>query len=692
MVKSIDGSFAFSIDSSLHFLKEPFMTTKSRLLYVWTRQYKRLNNVGFCLVADYDIEFNGHEFKFKYINDFPEVFNSLKNICTFVGENGVGKSSALELIDEVLAKNFSSNYLSIFENIDEDGVITIELVPTFENLLKNEAHSLKPAIQKLEENVVNEIYRINHQTEMKFKFNSSHNGKDLDDRGTGLIIYNSSYSKEVYNSFTKQGVRTSNRTVLTSNLLQHIKYYKTVKTLKNINAINKIFMNSDIQICNKEVKISYFSIDNTIHSDLSDWFSSLHKNVNDRYIDKDVHDKFSLPSEDEFRNKLFNIHVEEKVRSATLSIYYEVFKQAFYKEDELDYQHDFVVLALYQIGLIDLDTACTLAHLSIPLSLLDGDNNQIFESKKSDILELNNIFGHIKSLFVDYQSRLVIVNKTDDLKFSNDQVQFIFSVNEDSRNEINSIELKFKHKLFALGALCSSFKIKIDKIFVSKWVGVSSGELNLLTLFSGLIDLDSSRSRTRGANNYILLLDEPEQAFHPEWQRKFIYMMSTFLESHEDYQNKNIQIIMTTHSPLTLTDLLEKNTYYFSIKNNKLDIQNKNAFAANIHELLLDKFFLKSTIGLVAENYIKDTVKFLNGDGQQNQGLINSWNDAKSVIDQVSDRLLKNELLKIYSKKYKPAVSNEFVDMLRGNKHNLLRLLQDDDLEGVADIIGNRDV
>ncbi len=41
------------------------MPKQQRLIYVWTKNYKALQNIGFCLVADYRITFDGKKFTLK---------------------------------------------------------------------------------------------------------------------------------------------------------------------------------------------------------------------------------------------------------------------------------------------------------------------------------------------------------------------------------------------------------------------------------------------------------------------------------------------------------------------------------------------------------------------------------------------------------------------------------------------------
>jgi hypothetical protein len=80
------------------------------------------------------------------------------------------------------------------------------------------------------------------------------------------------------------------------------------------------------------------------------------------------------------------------------------------------------------------------------------------------------------------------------------------------------------------------------------------------------------------------------------------------------------------------------------IKNNDL-----NTFAANIHTLLKDSFFMESTIGKFAKCKINDVIRFLTDD--EYKGDMNKQR-AKYIISNIGEDLVKNKLQKTYSEKY----------------------------------------
>lgn len=135
--------------------------------------------------------------------------------------------------------------------------------------------------------------------------------------------------------------------------------------------------------------------------------------------------------------------------------------------------------------------------------------------------------------------------------------------------------------------------------------GLSSGENNLLSLYSRLfstlkIKTDGSRGDevinnfSTGeikCNNILLLIDEADLSYHPEWQRNFIYSLLRFLASV--FYNCNVQVILTTHSPIILSDVPRSNVTYLKQGKNDSDNLHMETFGQNIYTLFNDAFFFE---------------------------------------------------------------------------------------------------
>ena len=132
---------------------------------------------------------------------------------------------------------------------------------------------------------------------------------------------------------------------------------------------------------------------------------------------------------------------------------------------------------------------------------------------------------------------------------------------------------------------------------------LSSGELAMLNLYSRIkyavdeLSLDEHRG-----NSVVLLLDEAEIGFHPEWQRQFVNKLTQFISMMNVNRNP-IQIIYTTHSPITLSDMPKECVNLLKSDHNgttnEIPENKKETFGANVFELYGDSFFMEH--GLIGE-------------------------------------------------------------------------------------------
>ncbi len=144
-----------------------------------------------------------------------------------------------------------------------------------------------------------------------------------------------------------------------------------------------------------------------------------------------------------------------------------------------------------------------------------------------------------------------------------------------------------------------TFKPRID---------LSSGEKGLLDLFSSFYSIKDELK----TKNILLFIDEGDATFHPEWKIKYVNSLVKIFP--KIFEQNTIQIIFTTHDPLTLSDIPDNNIVY--LKNRRVlsdEDKPKKTFGANISELLEESFFLENgLIGDFAKEKIEQTINWLN--------------------------------------------------------------------------------
>lgn len=194
---------------------------------------------------------------------------------------------------------------------------------------------------------------------------------------------------------------------------------------------------------------------------------------------------------------------------------------------------------------------------------------------------------------------------------------------------------------------------------VYNW-GLSSGESNLLHLFTKLryaltgnvfdkerdveCAIETSKPKAQytkreeklltttdnktmhDCDSVILFIDEADLTYHPEWQRQFVAILTEFLPRM--YTNpyypgsgsgcKEIQVILSTHSPLMLSDFPAASVTYLR-KNDDGTSRIDNCrqlvtFGENLYTILKDSFYLNNgAVGefarLKIEQVLSDTAR-----------------------------------------------------------------------------------
>lgn len=139
-------------------------------------------------------------------------------------------------------------------------------------------------------------------------------------------------------------------------------------------------------------------------------------------------------------------------------------------------------------------------------------------------------------------------------------------------------------------------------------IDLSSGERGLLDLFSSFHSIKDEII----SKNILVFIDEGDATFHPEWKIKYVNSIIKIFP--QIFKEKKIQIIFTTHDPLTLSDIPDNNIVY--LKNRRIlndEEKPKKTFGANISELLEESFFLENgLIGDFAKEKIEQTINWLN--------------------------------------------------------------------------------
>ncbi|QNM18192.1 AAA family ATPase [Citrobacter freundii] len=138
------------------------------------------------------------------------------------------------------------------------------------------------------------------------------------------------------------------------------------------------------------------------------------------------------------------------------------------------------------------------------------------------------------------------------------------------------------------------------------WKGFSSGEYALIKFFC---ELEAAVLKLqKKTKSFIFIIDEVDLYLHPEWQREFIDELIEHLASLRI--NMKSQVILTTHSPIIISDFLSENIVALN-KNNSGQVEkiSSSGFGTPISELYIDGMHLSSTFGSRSKRYIDDIIE-----------------------------------------------------------------------------------
>lgn len=238
---------------------------------------------------------------------------------------------------------------------------------------------------------------------------------------------------------------------------------------------------------------------------------------------------------------------------------------------------------------------------------------------------------------------------------------FYLSLSGITQKVLNSLYSYYNPLPIAPYASYGTLDNKVANGFISLNLGVSTGERTLFTLLSRilgfifakqgeihrLMDFKILNRHDFDGKTIILILDEPDAQLHPEWQQKFVDILLSFLNQY--FPKVNFQIIFTTHSPILLSDIPQSNIILLEKgPNGRCQVikkQNyKETFAANIHSLYNDSFFLD---GIPIGHFAKKKIQYI-------YDMIDHGHLSPQLLDdiyRVGEPIIRATLLRAYDNK-----------------------------------------
>ena len=205
---------------------------------------------------------------------------------------------------------------------------------------------------------------------------------------------------------------------------------------------------------------------------------------------------------------------------------------------------------------------------------------------------------------------------------------------------------------------------------------ISSGELAMINLFSYIVDSAILPLERQEKKKTILIIDEIDMGLHPRWQQNILHHLLRWLNSYKEY---SFQIILTSHSPIVLSDILMEDVIKLCKESQgKISVKkmDKLTFGTTISKQILDTFYMdKGNIGSFSKEKIKEIIKRIaeldiNSSAEEIKEL-------KYLVNSIGEELVRKKLLNDINKRYsnEELFLNKWREIPLENKEEALRML-----------------
>lgn len=637
-----------------------------KLVYLWIDNYNGfVIEQGFSITKDLKIDINYDEeskqnLKF-IINENYEYKNSKglygKNIVdatAIIGENGSGKTTIATMIMDFvptiipLSNDEKSEMKSVQIYIDEN----TEYKP-----IKVFCHNVHI---KVDSKILNKIDILDGSDSLKYLHRSS-----------SIYISNVFNIAELYDNYYERNLYTGKK---------YIKQMYTPSILLKNSAENFRKLHGYRTSDNQYLRTIHTYAENMSKSDISCFIKKQEELFLKCYFNAPIKIKENLPI---FKKYILEVNEFAAFREDIFKYWdydNEKFNEDFEKLDKIDRG----IVAAKRIYLLFKGNINKLSQSSMWLELYIVLLSEVylgFVGSKNIILKKIEIMANkeLKEIDLDFLHEIKKVLLKSELK----KVPWCSQV-VDSIDQIDEYYFK-KKKIWTIGERLFEYsKDEMNEDGIVEWylnelkkensffrrnlnfkqLPTSSGELALVNLYSYIHEAVSKLNEN---SDILLIIDEIDAYLHPRWQQIIFDMILLLLK---DYNTYKFQIIITSHSPIILSDFPKD--HIIKIKKNEgkdnkykcvVSEQDKATFGANISMLFYDSFFMNDgDIGEFSKRKINEVIKLVSKNKKNecsNDNEYISQSQAKYIIENIGEEIVRGKLRNDFKIKYNEEASFE---------------------------------
>ena len=469
----------------------------THLCYVYIESYKRLHQVGIVIDTNFQYQLNLLErsLKIEKRNAILDNFwgNGIYSLAAIVGGNGVGKSTILRFILDAVIEGAADQDLQGCIVFERDG----NLYKCTRNCELNVVGEDDVNIVEIERESINTFFYSGHFSAL-FDYN--------DVRTVELTgMYNATDTFRLVKDL--QDYSNVDTMHLANNLQSHLYAYQA----QNNYRICYLLSQRQVRACLDDFNFPKYIIISANTSGL--------KAIEVNYAGK--FNGYQIPNFKRIRNSF-------KDNILANLIYYNLVNTVA--------DQDFIRTEAYDFLIKWCNAYNETTHEILKFYREYVANEQMNET--------------LRTFLNDIGWCLEIV---DEICSFDENVGFYIDIQNDDGSLYNLVEHLLANRIYLTAKFFDmSYSHSLHDITV-----LSSGEQELLNLLSRLYyavvigpqKFDNLRSPS------LLLLDEAEIGFHPEWQRQYVNRLCKFIQLLLVPTGHNFQIILTSHSPIILSDI-----------------------------------------------------------------------------------------------------------------------------------------
>ncbi|RFU67477.1 hypothetical protein D0469_14580 [Peribacillus saganii] len=591
------------------------------LIYVWVDEYRNIHNMGFNLSPRFNVDFNKQLISAQPILTIektvrkPQLFEQkIDNITAIIGKNGSGKTNILDILG---AKRYDRSNLGNYKNLKYFLIYHLEA-----NIFAIEGSNFDFIKDNIEEystsgnrNHISEPYSIIvEQVDQKFiyrGFLQFAQGMDYKDN-INYFSFRHHYSGNAYRHQQSMTIENEpshlfNRINLSQQNTGYLAIYQMI-----------IDLNKDASTENQNNFM--FDFKNNMYLTIT---PSMHINDDiDLEIEKGFEEKFNFLVRNPNKRRFKFNQKQDSINHFLYEFCHSLASQ-FFLLPKMKNELSNIISTIKDFKVHEDNFYDYYIKIITTLLRYHEQNDKYFKNRHHQIIDI--LEGFIQDL-----------SGFDPAWFHKENITIPLN------NVSHNVSLNNFLKLFDSLNFIDEEIQSLIKIFSLKFHPFSAGEEALLSLFSALhyaLSLEYNETKDKA----IILLDEPDNFMHPEWSRLLINELCSFL-NRLDNGYQTYQVIVTTHSPFIISDLPKENVIALEkdLSTGKcIQVPIVESFAANIHTLLAEDFFMKSTIGEFAKYKINRTISLLKN---PNDLSLNEKEEIDYIISIIGEPLIKHKL------------------------------------------------